>query len=232
MPLMVANCDQWVDADIDEYLTHMDNQRADGLLMTMSADDPKWSYCRFDSEGRMIEVVEKQVVSNEATVGIYNYARGSDFVRATDAMIAANLRVNNEFYVVPAYNQLIAKGAKIAHYNVGREYDGMYGLGIPRDLEIFNQLADRLVTRPMRMSRIEGRAAVLNRLATAVGNSRDTKVTFHERPLYADQVGTVSDPLTDAAALPSCFRAPFAWKTSSPSIPCVSIASTSRRPQS
>ncbi len=197
MPLMIANCDQWVDVDIDEYLSRMDQQGAEGLIMTMSSDDPKWSYCRFDDAGRMVEVVEKQVVSNEATVGIYNYRRGKDFVAAAEAMIASNLRVNNEYYVAPAYNQLIAQGQKIAYFNVGREYDGMYGLGIPQDLEIFNKLADRLVTRLMRMAKIEGRAAILNRLATAVGQSRNTKVTFHERPIYADQIGTLSDPMRE-----------------------------------
>ena len=51
--------------------------------------------------------------------------------------MAANLRVNNEFYVAPTYNQLIAAGAKIVTMKTGREYDGMYGLGIPEDLELF-----------------------------------------------------------------------------------------------
>lgn len=50
-------------------------------------------------------------------------------------MIAKNLRVNNEFYVAPVYNELIAEGARIAIHNVGREGAGMYGLGIPRNLE-------------------------------------------------------------------------------------------------
>jgi hypothetical protein len=85
----------------------------------------------------MVEVVEKRVVSNEATVGIYNYRRGRDFVRAAQAMIARGLRVNNEFYVAPAYNQLIAEGQKIVFHNVGKENDGMYGLGVPADLERF-----------------------------------------------------------------------------------------------
>jgi NDP-sugar pyrophosphorylase family protein len=135
--LMIANCDQWVDASIDDYLATMDRDAADGLIMTMWADDPKWSFVRFDATGRVVEVVEKKVVSNEATVGVYNFRRGSDFVRAADAMIAADLRVNGEFYVAPAYNQLIAEGQKLAVYNVGLEDAGMYGLGIPADLERF-----------------------------------------------------------------------------------------------
>ena len=136
-PLMIANCDQWVDIRIDDYLASMTQKTADGLIMTMWADDPKWSYVRFDAAGEIVEVVEKQVVSNEATVGIYNYSRGADYVWAAEKMIASNFRVNNEFYVAPAYNELIGNGQKLIVYNVGKEYDGMYGLGIPSDLEKF-----------------------------------------------------------------------------------------------
>ena len=136
-PLMIANCDQWVDADVDDYLAVMDRADADGLIMTMWADDPKWSFVRFGPTGEVVEVVEKVVVSNEATVGIYNFRRGGDFVRATDAMIRSDFRVNGEFYVAPVYNGLIAEGRKIVVHNVGREDAGMYGLGIPADLERF-----------------------------------------------------------------------------------------------
>lgn len=137
--LMIANSDQWVDVGIDGYLRSMDDG-ADGLIMTMWADHPKWSYIRLDERGRTIEVVEKEVVSNEATVGIYNFRRGADFVRAADRMIAKDLRVNGEFYVAPVYNQLIAEGQRIAYHNVGKELDGMYGMGIPSDLELFSGL--------------------------------------------------------------------------------------------
>ena len=77
------------------------------------------------------------MISNEATVGIYNFKKGSDFVDAADRMIQRNLRVNNEFYVAPTYNQLIAEGQTIGIYNIGKEADGMYGLGIPTDLTLF-----------------------------------------------------------------------------------------------
>lgn len=139
-PLMLANSDQWVDVDINGYLAAMDAASADGLIMTMTANDPKWSFVGLDRRGFVTRVVEKEAISDEATVGIYNFRRGSDFVRAADEMIAKNLRVNNEFYVAPVYNELIRDGARIAIHNVGREGAGMYGLGIPRDLDVF--LAD------------------------------------------------------------------------------------------
>jgi dTDP-glucose pyrophosphorylase len=139
--LMIANCDQWVDLQIDDYLTEIDRAQADGLIMTMWADDPKWSFVGFDNNKQVTRVVEKEVISNEATVGIYNFRRGSDFVAAADGMITQNLRVNNEFYVAPVYNQMIAAGAHLAIFNVGREFDGMYGLGTPADLEQFLSLS-------------------------------------------------------------------------------------------
>lgn len=136
-PLMIANSDQYVELDINDYLGTADVEGIDGLIMTFWSDHPKWSYCRMRGDGTVQEVVEKQVVSNEATVGIYNFRRGAEFVSAADAMIRGNLRVNNEFYVAPTYNQLIARGARIVVKQTGREYDGMYGLGLPKDFEYF-----------------------------------------------------------------------------------------------
>ncbi len=135
--LMIANSDQIVSLDINEYLTKMDDPSVDGLIMTFWSDDPKWSFCKIDQNGTVEEVVEKEVVSNDATVGIYNFRKGLDFVHAANEMIAKNLRVNNEFYVAPSYNQLINKGKKIVIKSTGKEYEGMHGLGIPQDLAHF-----------------------------------------------------------------------------------------------
>lgn len=137
-PLMIANTDQWVDVAIEDYLVAGDAY--DGFIMTMTASDPKWSYARYDRDRRVTEVVEKEVVSDEATVGIYNFRSGRDFVRGADRMIEQNLRVNGEFYVAPVYNTLIQQGAHVGIFNVGAELAGMYGLGIPSDLDAFTAL--------------------------------------------------------------------------------------------
>src|SRR6201999_2725638 len=135
--LVIANSDQWVDHTMDQHLAVMRDADLDGVIMTMTAHDPKWSFVELDERARVTNVVEKVVVSDEATVGIYTFARGGDFVRAARAMIAADERVNGEFYVAPVYNQLIAAGAAIGIDNVGSEGAGMYGLGIPADYETF-----------------------------------------------------------------------------------------------
>jgi len=139
-PMMIVNSDQWCDVDIDDYLAAIEFDELDGLIMTMTAGDPKWSFVGIGRNGLVDRVVEKQVISDEATVGIYNFSRGADFVRAAEAMIAANERVNGEFYVAPVYNRLIAEGHRVGIHNIGAEAAGMYGLGIPADLDLFKTL--------------------------------------------------------------------------------------------
>jgi NDP-sugar pyrophosphorylase family protein len=140
IPLMIANSDQWCDFDIDSYLNDMFDRKLDGTMLTMKASDPKWSYAKLNEFDFVTSVVEKIVVSDEATVGIYNYSKGSDFVTQSQCMIEQGLRSNGEYYVAPVYTLLADKGAKIGIYNVGEEANGMYGLGIPSDLDLFVSL--------------------------------------------------------------------------------------------
>lgn len=130
--LMIANSDQYVDIDINDYLAA--EIGADGLIMTMTANNSKWSFIKYDENKSVTEVREKVVISDEATVGIYNFVKGSDFVFGAHDMIGKNIRANNEFYVAPVYNQLIECGKRFKFYNIGSENNGMYGLGIPEDL--------------------------------------------------------------------------------------------------
>ena len=82
---------------------------------------------------------EKRVILSEATVWIYNYRHGRDFVRAADEMITKNRRVNNEFYVAPVYNQLIARGGRVCAFNIGELGRDMHGMGTPEDLAAFER---------------------------------------------------------------------------------------------
>ncbi len=136
-PLMIANCDQFIDFDINEYLQKFNESNFDGYIMTMKANDPKWSFIELDHQKKIINVVEKKVVSNEATVGIYNYKHGRDFVENAKTMISKNIRVNNEFYVAPVYNEFINSGAQIGYLNIGSLNEKMFGVGTPEDLKFF-----------------------------------------------------------------------------------------------
>ena len=131
--LMIANCDQFVDIEIDSYIDFA--FQSEGCIMTMYADHPKWSYIKYENE-LIVDVVEKEVVSNDATVGIYNFKFGKSFVYGADQMIRKDRKVNDEFYVAPVYNELLENGMKIAIYDITGK---MHGLGTPEDLMSFKK---------------------------------------------------------------------------------------------
>jgi len=132
-PLLIANSDQFVEWDSNNFMYSMVADGIDGGILTFKSTHPKWSYARLDSDGFVCEVAEKRPISNLATVGIYYWAKGSDFVKYAERMIKKNIRTNGEFYICPVFNEAIADGKKIKIYNI----DKMFGLGTPEDLRYF-----------------------------------------------------------------------------------------------
>lgn len=132
-PLLIANSDQYVEWESGAFFHAMNAPHVDGGMLTFASTHPKWSYVRVDELGNITTLREKEVISNQATVGIYYWNRGSDYVRYARQMIAKNIRVNNEFYVAPVYNEAIAAGMKFKAFAV----DAMWGLGTPEDLQHF-----------------------------------------------------------------------------------------------
>lgn len=134
--LIIANCDQLVlDPDyMGGSIDYYRHKKADGGVLSFLNDSPKWSYCRMAGE-KINEVVEKQVVSNIATVGIYYYREGQMFVDAAKSMMSRNFRVNGEFYVAPVYNDMICRNQKVIPYMI----NDMVGLGTPEDLLLYQE---------------------------------------------------------------------------------------------
>jgi dTDP-glucose pyrophosphorylase len=134
-PLIIANSDQFVDWNSSEFMYKMQEQDVDAGILTFKSNHPKWSYAKIDEYGYVTEVAEKNPISDIATVGIYYWKRGRDYVRFAEMMIEKGIRSNNEFYVCPVFNQAIEHGLKIKTFNIEK----MFGLGTPEDLNFYLQ---------------------------------------------------------------------------------------------
>jgi HAD superfamily hydrolase (TIGR01509 family) len=132
-PLVMANSDQFVEWDSNEFMYKMIEQKVDGGILTFTATHPKWSFAKVDEYGYVTEVAEKNPISDIATVGVYYWAKGSDYVKYAEQMISKNIRTNNEFYTCPTFNEAIADCKKIKTFNI----DKMWGLGTPEDLKYY-----------------------------------------------------------------------------------------------
>jgi dTDP-glucose pyrophosphorylase len=131
--LLIANSDQYIEYEPVNFDTLKSLTNVDSIVFTFNAVHPKWSFVKTNSRGFVTEVAEKRPISNIATCGIYWYRKGSDFVKYAKQMIQKDIRVNNEFYIAPVYNELIQDGKSLIPFYVSE----MWGLGTPEDLKNF-----------------------------------------------------------------------------------------------
>lgn len=134
-PLLIANSDQFIKWNSSKALYDFNTKNLDGAILTFEAIHPKWSYAKCDENDFVSEVAEKKVISKHATAGVYYWKHGSDYIKSAESMINKNIRVNNEFYVCPVYNEFLSKDKIVKIFNI----DEMWGIGTPEDLTNFIQ---------------------------------------------------------------------------------------------
>lgn len=139
-PVLIANSDQLFLYPSTKFYDYAQNSHVDGLIMSMGASGPKWSYVQADDKGRVSLVREKVQISNIATVGIYYFKKAKDFIDSTKKMIEKDIRTNGEFYLAPVYNEMIESGKNIFHCYVGDQSQNVFGLGTNEDIEHFENL--------------------------------------------------------------------------------------------
>ena len=132
-PILISNSDQYIEWDSNEFFYKMNESDADGGIVTFKATHPKWSFVKLDKLNNITEVAEKKPISDKATAGFYYWKKGSDFINYTEQMISKNIRVNNEFYTCPVYNEAIQGGKIIKNFKIEK----MWGLGTPEDLNYY-----------------------------------------------------------------------------------------------
>ena len=132
-PLVICNCDNIIHADHKGFLKKIIDNNYDGGIETFTVyNDSKWSFAKLEN-GFVTEVAEKKIISEHATAGTYFFRKSTDFIKYANRMIERNIRVNNEFYTAPVYNQAIEDGKKIIIQDVIE----MHGVGVPEDLNVY-----------------------------------------------------------------------------------------------
>lgn len=131
--LLIANSDQIIDYQPQNFNLIKNLTDVDSIVWTFNDVHPKWSFVKTNARGFCTEVAEKKPISDIATCGIYWYRRGSDFVNCAEQMISKNIRVRNEFYIAPVYNELISEGKTLVPFFVNK----MHGIGTPEDLKTY-----------------------------------------------------------------------------------------------
>lgn len=141
-PILVANCDQLVDFDVNDFIK---KSAPDGSLVTFKSSNPHHSYVKLDEtdshRGRkdyigiepfVDEIKEKEVISNHAVTGVYYFTKGTDFLESADEVIKNDERYKDEFYTSSVIKEMIRRGKKLNTYDAPTAI-----LGTPEDLQRF-----------------------------------------------------------------------------------------------
>lgn len=90
-----------------------------------------------DADGRVTGVRVKEAPADPATapmiVGAFSFARAGDFLKAAEALVARDGRVNGEFYVDSLIADCVEMGLDVRLF----EIDHYLGWGTPNDLQTF-----------------------------------------------------------------------------------------------
>jgi dTDP-glucose pyrophosphorylase len=134
-PLVIANCDQIMEWEPEEFFNEINTTTKDGLVVTYKVQTQKNSYVQLDEDGNAVRFAEKEIISEHSLNGIHFWKTGSDFVSSATEMIRKDIRTNNEFYISQTYNELIRIGKKIGIYEI--DVDKHWAVGTPKDLELY-----------------------------------------------------------------------------------------------
>lgn len=145
--LIITNCDQRTEWESSEFLDFIKNTNIDGCVVTYSSNNPKNSFCQVDSNDDIIQIVEKNPISNIALIGLHYWKKGTHFVDSAKLLMKDLSNSPKEPYVSETYNYLIKSGLKIKPYQLqNNEY---IALGTPEDLTIYQgRLKEYSVDKP------------------------------------------------------------------------------------
>lgn len=135
-PLIVTNCDQITNWNSQEFINFISLEDPDGVVVLFKSSDIKNSFAEIDN-GRVVRIVEKNAISDNALVGIHYWKHGKDFVESGENLVK-DFRKNGlpECYISETYNYLIAKNQKISPYFLQKNC--FIPLGTPEDVAVYN----------------------------------------------------------------------------------------------
>lgn len=130
--LLIYNIDTYVEAGE----MNSEELRGDGFIPCFQAEGDHWSFVRLDEFGKVVEIKEKQRISNYCTLGAYYFKSCKLYKDLYDEYYSKTQElVNGEKYVAPLYDYLLSKGGEIYISDINPEK--VHVLGTPEELQAF-----------------------------------------------------------------------------------------------
>lgn len=90
-------------------------------VLTIKSKDPIYSYARITQSGKLIEIIEKEVVGDIALSGVFYFRNAFELLQCAAWAFKYDINTNGQFYIAPALNYFIATGESIMVSNLSSE---------------------------------------------------------------------------------------------------------------
>lgn len=132
--LLIYNIDTYVEVGA----MHASQLKGDGLIPCFQAEGNHWSFVKLDEFGKVIEVKEKQRISDYCTIGAYYFRTCQLYEDLYDEYYSnKDNMVNGEKYIAPLYNLMIEKGYQVFICKI--DSCKVHVLGTPEEVKRFEE---------------------------------------------------------------------------------------------
>ena len=130
--LLIYNIDTYVEPG----QMNSEELKGDGFIPCFKAEGDHWSFVRLDEQERVVEIKEKQRISDHCTLGAYYFKTCGLYKKLYDEYYSEEKNlVKGEKYVAPLYDYLLSKGGEIYISDIAPER--VHVLGTPEELQYF-----------------------------------------------------------------------------------------------
>ncbi len=130
--IMIYNIDTYV----EPYEMKYEDISGDGYIPCFHAEGEHWSFAKLDENGKVIEVREKQRISDNCTLGAYYFSSADLYERIYNEYYSNNDNLEKkEKYIAPLYNYMINKDMDVRISII--DANKVHVLGTPEELEEF-----------------------------------------------------------------------------------------------
>lgn len=136
LPIIIADCDIFFESK--EYFNKIqeaaETGEPDGVLLTFSSNDPRYSYAEIGAQNKIIRTAEKVVISDHAILGGYFFKNGALFKELAREFLSKDLPEGlKEYFMSHLFNILLKRSGTIEIANV----DLMHIFGTPEELNAY-----------------------------------------------------------------------------------------------
>lgn len=106
---------------------------SDGWVLSFESASAHYSYARSDENGAVVEVAEKQVISDSALTGVYGFRKAGDFLLFAEQHLRRPPPFGVEYFIAPLYNDFVSAGLRVEVWPV----DKFWLFGVPEEYEFY-----------------------------------------------------------------------------------------------